>query len=539
MKKRFLCLILCAALLCACILPASAYYNTGSWAQEAVSAMYSLGFLPTSLNNADMSANISRGQMCQMAAAVYNNLLGTPDVGPDSTDHFDDTDDPTINYAYEQGIVSGYGDGRFAPNDPLTRQDFFKITYNMLATAYWDPNTVTFASLDGFRDASALSDYAVTPTKAMVAIGVVQGDGSNLNPKSYTSRQEAIVMFFRAYQYMVGWMNARTEANKSVQIYAKGYYNISTWAIREVKEMDDNGMIPASLDGCNMSRSITRGEMCSIAVRAYEKATGNSYSPDRTDHFTDTSDADVNAAYELKIVGGYGDGRFGPNDSLTREQFFRIMANFMQVLEYPRDDSRAASLDRFKDGGKVSDWAKAPTRLLMYIGAVSGDGTNVYPQNAASVQEAIVVFLRCYKFTVAWKQAHPDGVDDEQPSMMSDLVAYARSFEGCPYVYGGNSPSGFDCSGFVLYVYKHFGYSFSRGAQEQYQDGMHVGMDDLLAGDLVFFSGNGYNITHVGLYIGDGYFIHASNPTRGVVIDTLYSGYYNTHFWGGCRIVTE
>lgn len=539
MKKRFLCLILCAALLCACILPASAYYNTGSWAQEAVSAMYSLGFLPTNLNNADMSANISRGQMCQMAAAVYNNLLGTPDVGPDSTDHFDDTDDPTINYAYEQGIVSGYGDGRFAPNDPLTRQDFFKITYNMLATAYWDPNTVTFASLDGFRDASALSDYAVTPTKAMVAIGVVQGDGSNLNPKSYTSRQEAIVMFFRAYQYMVGWMNARTEANKSVQIYAKGYYNISTWAIREVKEMDDNGMIPASLDGCNMSRSITRGEMCSIAVRAYEKATGNSYSPDRTDHFTDTSDADVNAAYELKIVGGYGDGRFGPNDSLTREQFFRIMANFMQVLEYPRDDSRAASLDRFKDGGKVSDWAKAPTRLLMYIGAVSGDGTNVYPQNAASVQEAIVVFLRCYKFTVAWKQAHPDGVDDEQPSMMSDLVAYARSFEGCPYVYGGNSPSGFDCSGFVLYVYKHFGYSFSRGAQEQYQDGMHVGMDDLLAGDLVFFSGNGYNITHVGLYIGDGYFIHASNPTRGVVIDTLYSGYYNTHFWGGCRIVTE
>lgn len=539
MKKCFLCLILCAAVLCACVLPASAYYNTGSWAQEAVSAMYSLGFLPTSLNNADMSANISRGQMCQMAAAVYNNLLGTPDVGPDSTDHFDDTDDPTINYAYEQGIVSGYGDGRFAPNDPLTRQDFFKITYNMLATAYWDPNTVTLASLDGFRDASALSDYAVTPTKAMVAIGVVQGDGSNLNPKSYASRQEAIVMFFRAYQYMVSWMNARTEANKSVQIYAKGYYNISTWAIREVKEMDDNGMIPASLDGCNMSRSITRAEMCSIAVRAYEKATGNSYSPDRTDHFTDTSDADVNAAYELKIVGGYGDGRFGPNDSLTREQFFRIMANFMQVLEYPRDDSRAASLDRFKDGGKVSDWAKAPTRLLMYIGAVSGDGTNVYPQNAASVQEAIVVFLRCYKFTVAWKQAHPDGVDDEQPSMMSDLVAYARSFEGCPYVYGGNSPSGFDCSGFVLYVYKHFGYSFSRGAQEQYQDGMHVGMDDLLAGDLVFFSGNGYNITHVGLYIGDGYFIHASNPTRGVVIDTLYSGYYNTHFWGGCRIVTE
>lgn len=540
MKKRIICVVLCIAVLTLCIPTASAYYNTGSWANEAVTAMYSLGFLPTSLNNADMSANITRGQMCQMAAAVYNYLLGTPDVGPDSTDNFDDTSDPAINYAFEQGIVSGYGDGRFAPNAPLTRQDFFKITYNMLATAYWDPNTVTLASLDGFRDAASLSDYAVVPTQAMVAIGVVQGDGQNLNPKSYTSCQEAIVMFFRAYQYMVNWMNARTESSKSVQIYAKGFYNISTWAIREIKEMDDNGMIPSVLDGCNMSRAITRGEMCSIAVLAYEKVSGTTYTPNSTSHFTDTSDTAVNVAYELGIVGGYGDGRFGAKDSLTREQFFRIMANFMQLLGYPRDDSRAASLDRFKDGSTVSDWAKAPTRLLMYIGAVSGDGTNVNPKNSATVQEAIVVFLRCYKFTVAWKDAHPNGVEDEtETSEMDDLVAYARSFEGCPYVYGGNSPSGFDCSGFVLYVYKHFGYSFSRGAQEQYNDGMHVGMDDLLPGDLVFFSGNGYSITHVGLYIADGYFIHASNPTRGVVIDTVYSGYYNTHFWGGCRIVTN
>ena len=77
---------------------------------------------------------------------------------------------------------------------------------------------------------------------------------------------------------------------------------------------------------------------------------------------------------------------------------------------------------------------------------------------------------------------------------------------------------------------------------------MHVDMDELMPGDLVFFSSysncNPSNstfrsITHVGLYLGNGYFIHASNPTRGVVIDTLWSGYYNSHFWAGCRIITE
>ena len=123
--------------------------------------------------------------------------------------------------------------------------------------------------------------------------------------------------------------------------------------------------------------------------------------------------------------------------------------------------------------------------------------------------------------------------------MMDELLAFAKSYVGYPYVYGGNGPNSFDCSGFVLYVYKHFGYSFSRGAQEQYEDGLKVEMDELKPGDLVFFSGNGYSITHVGLYLGDGSFVHASNPTRGVVIDTVWSGYYQSHFWGGCRIITE
>ena len=551
MKKKLIALLLCLCIVAVCIPTVTAYSNVSDWAKESVDAMSTLGFLPPSLSTADMSKNITRGQMCQMAVLVYNDFMGTPGVGPDSTKNFDDTNDPAINYAYEQGIVGGYGDGRFGPNDPLTRQDFFKITYNMMGTALWDePLTREMLPIDTFDDAGSVSDYAVPAARAMVTIGVVQGDGNLLRPKDYTSCEQAITMFLRAYQYLTVWLNAKTEENKKVEIYKSGYSNISPWAIREVEDMQKRGMIPSVLDNCDMSKPITRAEMCAMAVTAYGKITGEPYTAKSTDHFTDTSDPDVNAAFELDIVGGYGNGIFGPNDTLTREQFFRIMANFMKVIGYPRDDTRAITLSAYNDGYKVADWAAPATRLMIYTGAVRGDGKNLNPQGATKIEEAVAIFLRCYKYTLAWKEAHPNGEPemDEQSALISDLLAFAKSFEGYPYVYGGNGPNSFDCSGFVLYVYRHFGYSFSRGAQEQYKDGMHVDFDDLLPGDLVFFTsygGNNWtnssfrNITHVGLYLGDGYFIHASNPTRGVVIDTLWSGYYQSHFWGACRIIKD
>ena len=547
MKRKLICLLLTLVLIVSCIPTASAYSNVSSWAAEAIGAMDSLGLLPESLKNADMKSKITRAQMCQMAVLVYNQFLGTPGVGPDSTKYFSDTSDPAISYAFEQGIVGGYGDGTFRPNNNLIRQDFFKITYNVMTSAYWDPSSVDLKSLDSFQDAGIVGDYALMPTKVMVSIGVVQGDGNRLNPLATTTCEEAIVMFFRAYNYMCTWMNSINEENKEIQIREEGYTGISPWAVREVSEMQDNGMIPPCLDNCNMSNSINRAQMCAVAVTAYEKFFGIDYQPKGTNHFTDTSDPEVNAAYELGIVGGYGDGRFGPLDPLTREQFFKIMANFMAALEYPRKDSNSVSLYSYKDGGTVSDYAKAPTRLMIYIGAVRGDGNYLNPKSNTSIQEAIAVFLRCYKYTISWKEAHPDGEEiDEKAELRDDICAFARSFEGYPYVYGGNGPNYFDCSGFVLYVYKHFGYSFSRGAQEQYMDGLHVGMSELLPGDLVFFMGSAYSdrtnyrsITHVGLYLGDGLFIHASNPSTGVIISSLSSGHYYNVFFGGCRILKD
>ena len=102
---------------------------------------------------------------------------------------------------------------------------------------------------------------------------------------------------------------------------------------------------------------------------------------------------------------------------------------------------------------------------------------------------------------------------------------YARQFLGVPYRWGGRSPrSGFDCSGFVAYVYRHFGVKLPHATFTQFARGRHVSREHLRAGDLVFFDG----LNHVGLYIGHGRFIHAPHTGSHVRIEWLrYGGSYD------------
>jgi len=120
-------------------------------------------------------------------------------------------------------------------------------------------------------------------------------------------------------------------------------------------------------------------------------------------------------------------------------------------------------------------------------------------------------------------------MDGSTTALQAQIVAYAKGFVGCRYVYGAAGPNSFDCSGLAQYVYKHFGYSINRGATSQLKNGVKVSKSELQPGDLVFFNkhGTGANIaSHVGIYIGNGQFVHASNSKVGVIISDLYSDYY-------------
>lgn len=117
----------------------------------------------------------------------------------------------------------------------------------------------------------------------------------------------------------------------------------------------------------------------------------------------------------------------------------------------------------------------------------------------------------------------------------STVVATAQMYIGCKYVYGGTTPSGFDCSGFTSYVYKLHGVSLNRTAAGQYSNGIAVARSDLQPGDLVMFGKSGIN--HVAIYIGGGMIVHAANSSRGVTTDTITSGYYNTNYVGARRVI--
>ena len=127
---------------------------------------------------------------------------------------------------------------------------------------------------------------------------------------------------------------------------------------------------------------------------------------------------------------------------------------------------------------------------------------------------------------------------EELNAQGQDVVNFAKQYLGFSYVLGGTTPTGgFDCSGFTYYVYNNCGYSLSRACSVQAKSGIAVSKSELQAGDLLFFDNTSDgSIGHVGIYIGDGNFIHAANPKRGVVIDTIESGYYNTYYYSARRL---
>ena len=117
------------------------------------------------------------------------------------------------------------------------------------------------------------------------------------------------------------------------------------------------------------------------------------------------------------------------------------------------------------------------------------------------------------------------------------VVDYAMNFLSTPYVWGGTSPSGFDCSGFTRYVFQNLGYGLNRTAGQQLSNGYSV--SSLQPGDLVFFTGTYYTsapASHVGIYIGDNEFIHAASG--GVRITSLSDSYYASRYIGARRVAS-
>ena len=399
-----------------------------SWFAPYYKEMQELGILPSSFTSGDLTATITRGEMCELAVVAFEKATGNVIDELERTDYFTDTTDKNILKAHEYGIVSGYPDGSFQPNKTLTRQEFFKIIQNFCEAAAY--TSTRSKDLSAFADSGSIGSWAREAAQLCVSNAFVDGTktGSSyyLRPTEGASRQEAMVMFLRAYKDVRQWY----------------YVNITTASVDI-----DSSEIDVTVEDYSATMYTT------TAVNARDRWTAKSASYGVLDIYT-----------AVTVTGKCSNG------------WYRVQ--YKGHIAYIKGDYLST-----ESGGQSIG------------GGSSGSGT------------------------------------------ATDIANFAMSFVGYSYVWGGMSPStGFDCSGLMYYVLTQYGYSMKRVANDQMTQGTAISRDNLQVGDLVFF-GYGSYANHVGMYIGNGNFVHASTPSTGVRVNSLNETYYNTRYIGARRII--
>ena len=136
--------------------------------------------------------------------------------------------------------------------------------------------------------------------------------------------------------------------------------------------------------------------------------------------------------------------------------------------------------------------------------------------------------------------AAPDLAPTPEVPEGSVLADFAEQYVGSPYRWGGASPAGFDCSGFVMWVYSQFGVPLPHNEAGQLNAGPRIGADDLQPGDVVVFA-NTYRagLSHTGIYVGEGQFVHAADERHGVVVSNIWDSYWGPRLVGASRALSD
>lgn len=284
---------------------------------------------------------------------------------------------------------------------------------------------------------------------------------------------------------------------------------------------------------------LTRQGLCNMVMNSYKSITGltdeDLEQPNQA--FIDCMDPDVLNACHLGLIQGQGAGMFDPKGTVTRQEFWTITAGLLETVGYPYLNDIEMDLDIYSDADQVADSALQPLQALLCLEILSAEeGSELSPNGTITSEEAMAMLEQVVTFYTEWLE---DPVEPQR-YLGEEIADFALDYVGCRYVSGGRGPNKFDCSGFVYYVYKNFGYTLKPGAKTQWSklDGT-IKKADLLPGDLVFFSRNGRSsgIFHVGLYIGDGQFVHAANSRKGVIVTDMDEAWYANRYLGAKRAI--
>lgn len=237
------------------------------------------------------------------------------------------------------------------------------------------------------------------------------------------------------------------------------------------------------------------------AELGYGKITGKSVNL-RTGPATTYSVSAVSSQSEKCYIIGLNNGWY---KVIYKNSIAYIRSDFVELTEIPYENKESSNSPKFFRLGQSTGVAPSASAL----NSTTGSNGNSSASSVPAVGEITG----------------------------TQILSEAKKYLGIRYVSGGTSPSGFDCSGLVYYVLKQLGYSPYRTPADQYQHGTYVAKANLKEGDIVFFAGTGASgISHVGIYAGNGQFLHAPNSRSTVSYSDLTSGYWANHYYGARRI---
>ena len=234
----------------------------------------------------------------------------------------------------------------------------------------------------------------------------------------------------------------------------------------------------------------------------------------------------------VPLVGGCAKRRAYYHPPVPVEKQIAHMGYTIQVGAFSNVENAARLADLLRDRGLEAIYYAA--RAGLYKVRFGNFSSRVAAREKADSLKSAKLIDEYYivspdEYTIAKQKTHGDMYIREE------LVKTAQSFVDVPYLWGGSSSdAGFDCSGLAMTVYQYNGLNLPRSSKEQYEAGAPVDHNSLLKGDLVFFSTtDGNKISHVGIYIGEGRFIHAPGGGKRVRMDSMSKSYYKKRYLGG------
>lgn len=317
----------------------------------------------------------------------------------------------------------------------------------------------------------------------------------------------------------------------------------SNWAKADIKVAKSIGFVPSEIQG-NYKDSITREEFSELAVGLYETLSRKKVTVQISNPFNDTRNSKAIIANQIGIMSGRGEGKFDPYGEITKEEISVVLYNTLKIAK-PNNNYGESLKSGFKDDSKISNWAKDAVGFLYGIEVLNGGGDNLFnPKGQATREEAIILAkLMHEKVSEAERTSRGRLVPtrepeiEEEPAQVEQLKKLLSQEMGKPYKYGATGPNNYDCSGLTYSVFGKLGIKLGRTSRSQINSGTPVSKNDLQYGDLILFARDGKNINHVGIYVGNGKFVHSPQTGDVVKESTLTTGYYSRSYYAARRVL--